>query len=84
MTTPVQALSGVPNACQLLPTVTTGGQPTAAHLAAFKAAGGVIKYTEYPDLSHDIWARVFAEPDLPEWLFAQRRTSSECDGSCRP
>jgi len=42
MTTPVQALSGVANACQLLPTVTTGGQPTAAHLAAFKAAGGGI------------------------------------------
>ena len=32
MTTPVQALSGVANACQLLPTVTTGGQPTAGRL----------------------------------------------------
>ena len=42
MTTPVQALSGVPNACQLLPTVATGGQPSAGHLAAFKAAGGGI------------------------------------------
>jgi protein tyrosine phosphatase (PTP) superfamily phosphohydrolase (DUF442 family) len=40
MTTPVQALAGVPNACQLLPTVVTGGQPTAANLAGFKAAGG--------------------------------------------
>jgi len=40
MTTPVQALAGVPNACQLLPTVVTGGQPTAANLGAFKAAGG--------------------------------------------
>jgi protein tyrosine phosphatase (PTP) superfamily phosphohydrolase (DUF442 family) len=42
MTVPVQALQGVPNACQLLPTVATGGQPTATHLAAFKAAGGAI------------------------------------------
>jgi len=39
---PVQALSGVPNACQLLPTVVTGGQPSAAYLAALKAAGGRI------------------------------------------
>jgi protein tyrosine phosphatase (PTP) superfamily phosphohydrolase (DUF442 family) len=40
MTTPVQALAGVRNVCQLLPTVVTGGQPTAADLEAFKAAGG--------------------------------------------
>ncbi|HKT61310.1 MAG TPA: sulfur transferase domain-containing protein [Gemmatimonadales bacterium] len=42
MTTPVQALAGIPNACQLLPKVVTGGQPTAANLAAFKAAGGQV------------------------------------------
>ena len=42
MSSPVQALGGVPNACQLLPTVVTGGQLSAAHLAAFKAAGGRI------------------------------------------
>jgi len=42
MSTPVQALAGVPNACQLLPTVVTGGQPTAANLEAFKAAGGQV------------------------------------------
>jgi protein tyrosine phosphatase (PTP) superfamily phosphohydrolase (DUF442 family) len=42
VTTPVQALAGVPNACQLLPTVVTGGQPSAANLAAFKAAGGQV------------------------------------------
>ena len=42
MTTPVQALEGVPNACQLLPSVVTGGQPSAVNLAAFKAAGGQV------------------------------------------
>jgi protein tyrosine phosphatase (PTP) superfamily phosphohydrolase (DUF442 family) len=42
MSSPVQALNGVPNACQLLPGVVTGGQPSAAHLAAFHAAGGRI------------------------------------------
>ena len=40
MSSPVQALNGVPNACQLLPGVLTGGQPSAAHLAAFHDAGG--------------------------------------------
>jgi protein tyrosine phosphatase (PTP) superfamily phosphohydrolase (DUF442 family) len=40
MSSPVQALTGVPNACQLLPGVVTGGQPSAAHLAAFLNAGG--------------------------------------------
>jgi protein tyrosine phosphatase (PTP) superfamily phosphohydrolase (DUF442 family) len=42
MSSPVQALSGVPNACQLLSTVVTGGQPSAAHLGAFQASGGRI------------------------------------------
>jgi protein tyrosine phosphatase (PTP) superfamily phosphohydrolase (DUF442 family) len=40
MSSPVQALSGVPNACQLFPGVVTGGQPSSAHLAAFHDAGG--------------------------------------------
>ena len=40
MTSPVQALNGVPNACQLLPGVVTGGQPSAAHLTSFLNAGG--------------------------------------------
>jgi protein tyrosine phosphatase (PTP) superfamily phosphohydrolase (DUF442 family) len=40
MSSPVQALNGVPNACQLLPGVVTGGQPSAGHLAAFHEAGG--------------------------------------------
>ena len=52
-------------------------------VVALKSAGGVVKYTEYPDLSHDIWTRAFAEPDLPEWLFTQRRSSGDCTGNCR-
>jgi protein tyrosine phosphatase (PTP) superfamily phosphohydrolase (DUF442 family) len=42
MPTVFQAVSGVPNACQILPNVVTGGQPTADQLKAFKAAGGDI------------------------------------------
>lgn len=37
-----QAVSGVTNACQILPNVISGGQPTAGQLEALKAAGGQI------------------------------------------
>jgi len=37
-----QAVSGVTNACQILPNVISGGQPTADQLEALKAAGGAI------------------------------------------
>ena len=35
-----QAMSGVANACQILPNVVTGGQPTGEQLKALQAAGG--------------------------------------------
>lgn len=42
MPTVFQAVSGVANACQILPNVVTGGQPTAEQLKALKEAGGGI------------------------------------------
>ena len=42
MSTPFQALEQVPNACQILPNVVTGGQPSTADLEAFRGAGGGI------------------------------------------
>lgn len=42
MPTAFQAVSGVANACQILPNVIGGGQPTAEQLKALKAAGGNI------------------------------------------
>jgi protein tyrosine phosphatase (PTP) superfamily phosphohydrolase (DUF442 family) len=42
MATTFQALERVPNACQLLPNVITGGQPSTADLEAFRDAGGGI------------------------------------------
>ena len=42
MSTAFQAISGVANACQILPNVVSGGQPTAEQLKALKAAGGDI------------------------------------------
>jgi predicted peptidase len=40
---------------------------------ALKTAGGHPRYTEYPNVGHDVWTHAFAEPDLVDWLFAQRR-----------
>jgi protein tyrosine phosphatase (PTP) superfamily phosphohydrolase (DUF442 family) len=42
MPTVFEALARIPNACQLLPNLVTGGQPSTADLEAFRAAGGGI------------------------------------------
>jgi uncharacterized protein (TIGR01244 family) len=42
MPTPFESVAAIPNACQALPTVVTGGQPTAADFERFAAAGGRI------------------------------------------
>jgi predicted peptidase len=39
---------------------------------AMKRAGGNPRYTEYKGVGHEIWEMAFKEPDLEEWLFAQR------------
>src|SRR2546422_10497716 len=39
MSQPLDAAAGVANACEPIPGVVTGGQPTLAHLAALKRAG---------------------------------------------
>jgi predicted peptidase len=44
-----------------------------ALVAALRAAGGRPRYTEYQKAGHDIWTRVFSEPEIVPWLFAQRR-----------
>lgn len=43
-------------------------------VAAFRAAGGDPRYTEYPDAGHNSWDHAFAEPELWTWLLAQRRS----------
>jgi predicted peptidase len=42
-------------------------------IAAIKRAGGTPRYTEYVGADHAIWDRVFAEPELLPWVFAQKR-----------
>ena len=60
MTTPFEAVRDVPNACQILPTVITGGQPSAVQLRALKAAGGAIVL----DLRDPMEPRAVDEPAL--------------------
>ena len=39
--------------------------------ALLEAGSGVVKYTEYEGLDHGIWFKVFEEPEMLPWLFAQ-------------
>jgi predicted peptidase len=41
-------------------------------VAALRAVGDAVKYTEYPNAGHDVWTIAFSEPGLPDWLFAQK------------
>jgi protein tyrosine phosphatase (PTP) superfamily phosphohydrolase (DUF442 family) len=62
--TAFQALERVPNACQLLPSVVTGGQPSTADLEAFREAGGGIVL----DLRHPMEPRPLDEPAAADRL----------------
>jgi len=42
-------------------------------VAAIKAKGGHPKYTEYPGLGHDIYKPTYANPEVWDWLFVQRK-----------
>jgi len=60
MSTAFQAVSTVANACQILPHVITGGQPSADQLRALKEAGGDIVL----DVRDPMESRVIDEPAL--------------------
>ena len=60
MSNAFNALRGVANACQILPNVITGGQPTAAQLRALKDAGGKIVL----DVRDPMEPRLVDEPAL--------------------
>jgi predicted peptidase len=42
-------------------------------IAARRKAGGRPLYTEYAGVDHNVWEWAFTEPELPKWLFSQRR-----------
>ncbi len=58
MPTAFEAISGVANACQILPNVITGGQPNAAQLRALQESGGGIVL----DLRDPMEPRLVDEP----------------------
>jgi predicted peptidase len=40
---------------------------------ALKDVGTEVKYTEYKGVGHDSWTETYKNPELYEWLFAQRK-----------
>ncbi|HOT89591.1 MAG TPA: prolyl oligopeptidase family serine peptidase, partial [Bacteroidales bacterium] len=44
-------------------------------IQALKKAGGNPKYTEYPELGHNIWGNVYTNQELFIWLFSQTLTN---------
>jgi predicted peptidase len=65
--TPLWAFHG--DSDQTVPVSTTRDR-----VAARRKAGGHPLYTEYAGVDHNCWEWAFTEPELPKWLFAQRRS----------
>lgn len=42
---------------------------------ALREYGAEIRFTVYPDAGHDSWTAAYADPQLYEWLFAQKRSA---------
>ncbi|MCL4691750.1 MAG: dienelactone hydrolase family protein [Candidatus Hydrogenedentes bacterium] len=40
---------------------------------AVKAAGGEVRYTEYPEVDHNSWDRAYGDADAIAWLLAQQK-----------
>jgi len=44
--------------------------------AALEAAGGEVRYTEYPGVAHNSWDRAYAEPELIPWMLSKTNGSA--------
>ena len=66
---PFEAIRGVTNACQVLPTVITGGQPSREHLEALAKSGNAIVV----DTREPMEPRAFDEPALVRELGMEYR-----------
>jgi predicted peptidase len=44
-------------------------------VAALRAAGGNVRYTEYPFLEHDVWDTAYRDTDVLAWMLRQRLTA---------
>jgi predicted peptidase len=40
---------------------------------AVRAAGGRIRYTEFPGVTHNSWDPAYGDPEVVAWMLAQRR-----------
>ena len=45
-------------------------------VAALKAAGAEVRYTEYEGVGHDSWTKAYDDAELLTWLFSQRLNAS--------
>jgi len=45
-------------------------------IAAIREAGGTPRYTEIPDGAHDIWQRVYTNPELDAWMLNPMQTAA--------
>jgi predicted peptidase len=64
--TPVWAFHGAED--QVIPVT-----QSRAMVAALRARGGNVRYTEYPHGGHDIWDEAYGDAEMVEWLLKQRR-----------
>jgi predicted peptidase len=42
-------------------------------IEAMRQAGGNPRYTEYPNIAHGAWGPMKNNPEIMDWLFAQKR-----------
>ena len=42
-------------------------------VAALRKLGSKVKYTEYAGVGHAVWEKAYEDPELIDWMFAQRR-----------
>ncbi len=50
-------------------------------VAALKEAGGSPRYTEYAGVGHNSWSQTYANAEVYEWLFSQRRKTKQANAS---
>jgi len=50
-------------------------------VAALKAVGSTVKYTEYPGVGHDSWTMTYANEEVIDWLFEFKKDAAGTGGS---